>query len=56
MNFSAQQKRTQHRHERESEHECAAKSEHHGQCHRMKHFPFDAGEREKRDIDEWRLD
>ena len=50
VNFAAQQERAQHRHEREREHERAAEREHHGERHRMKHFPFDAGERENRDI------
>src|SRR5438105_9395978 len=52
VNLPPQQERTEHGHEREGKNERAAQREHHGQRHRMKHFPFDAREREKRNIDD----
>ena len=52
MNFAAQHEGAQHRHQRQREQQRAAEREHHGERHRMKHFPFDARQRENRDIDD----
>ena len=48
----SQKRKCQCGHESQGEDERAAKRKHHRNCHRMKHFPFDASEREDRHIND----
>src|SRR5881396_3570031 len=50
MDTTGQYEGTEHRHERERQNERAAKAKHNGHRHWMKHFSFNAGKRENRDI------
>ena len=49
--LAAQKERAQGGHQREGKHQRAAEGEHHGERHRVEHFPLDAGEGEDRHVD-----
>ena len=51
LHVAREEERAKRRHQRERQHERATQGEHHGEGHRVKHFPFNAGQRENGQID-----